>query len=194
MSEEKRSKLIRTIVVLVILAVLILGLFIFLVKRGPRDNTAREGDTLTPVQQITTLDLDKKYPPTPREVVELYAKIMQVMYRQTYTDEEFSAMASKLAQIFDVELLNNQINWPMSVKKDVEEKKAGDYSIVNYSVESAHETKIGTVDGYEIANLRCIFALRHGTSTEPQAYLFYLRKSGDDRWRILGWEEIDADD
>lgn len=193
MDEAKKSRLTKTIIALVIIALLVLGLFIFLVKRGPRDNTSREQNKLSEVAQITTLDLNRQYPPTAREVVELYGRIMQALYKQTYTDEEFSTMASKLAGLFDMELLNNQVNWPNGLEKEVKDKKAEDYSIVNFSVGSSADMQTGTIDGYEIANLRCIFALRHGTSTQPVDYMFYLRKGNDDRWRILGWEEISND-
>ena len=189
MDEEKRQRFIKTVVMLVILAVVILGVYLIIVVRGPRDNTTREDQALSAVEQITTLDLEKSYPPTPGEVVDLYARIMKVMYRQDYTDKQFNLMVAKLEGIFDMELLQNQVNWPLSLKNEVRYKKEGDYSIVNYSVDTADKVVTSVVDGKEIANLSCIYAMRHGTSTEPQQFVYVLRKDEDGRWKILGWEE-----
>ncbi len=189
MDDDKKQKLIKTVVMLVILAVVILGAYLIIVVRGPKNNTTKENETLSAVDQITTLDLDKSYPPTPGEVVDLYAQIMKVLYRQDYNGKQYDQMIAKIEGIFDMELLKNQVNWPVSLKNEIKSRKEGDYSIVNYSVDSSDKVVYSTVNGQEIANLTCVYAMRHGTYTEPQQFTYVLRKDEDGRWKILGWEE-----
>ena len=44
-------------------------------------------ENLTEVQKIITRDLDQQYPPTPREVVKFYNRIIMSYYGEDYSDD-----------------------------------------------------------------------------------------------------------
>ena len=187
--KEDSSGLVKFIILVALLAVVILGAY-FIVTRS-KGNTEEE-IVLTAVQKITTIDLNTSYPPTPREVVDLYCQIMKVMYKETYTDDEFAQMAAVIAGIFDDELLANQSNWPSGLYSDVQTKKEGDYSISVYTVQPSSEVTTQEIDGENIAYVQANFAFRHGTSTENQTYQYVLRQDSESRWKILGWTVLSS--
>ncbi|MBE5844888.1 MAG: hypothetical protein E7302_12090 [Butyrivibrio sp.] len=186
MDESKRNAIIKTIIMMVFAAMVVLGIFVILTRSGNKTNDTTEDVELTEVQKITTMDLSKSYPKTPSTVADLYVRIMKVMYKQDYTDEEFNQMADVMAGIFDSEFLAIQNNWPQGLKSEVDAKKKDDYSISKYEVLSS-DLQATTDAGEEIANVLAKISLRHGTSTVLYDYLFVLRKDADDNWKIMGW-------
>ncbi len=186
MDESKKNVIIKTVVMMVLAALVVLGVYVLITRNGSRSNTSTEEKELTEVQKITTIDLTKTYPQTPSTVADMYIRVMKVMYKQEYTDEEFSKMASVLAGIFDAELLANQKNWPQSLKSEVDDKKNGDYSITKYEVLSS-DIQAKTESGEEISNVLAKISLRHGTSSTLYDYLFVLRKDSEGKWKIMGW-------
>ncbi len=186
MSESTKSGIIRSIVLMVFAAIVILGVFMLFTRRGSNTNTTTEEETLTEVQKITTIDLKKTYPQTPPTVVDLYARTMKVLYKESYTDEEFAKMADVMAGIFDSEFLAVQQNWPSGLKSEVEQKRKDDFSIPKYEVLTS-DLQEKRDNGEEIANVVAKIHLRHGTHTTPYNYLFVLRKDSEGLWKIMGW-------
>lgn len=186
MSESTKSGIIRSIVLMVFAAIVILGVFMLFTRRGSNTNTTTEEETLTEVQKITTIDLKKTYPQTPPTVVNLYARTMKVLYKESYTDEEFAKMADVMSGIFDSEFLAVQQNWPSGLKSEVEQKRKDDFSIPKYEVLTS-DLQEKRDNGEEIANVVAKIHLRHGTHTTPYNYLFVLRKDSEGLWKIMGW-------
>ncbi len=186
MDEAKKNSIIKAIVLMILGAIVVVAAFFIVTRGGSNTNATTEDQELTEVQKITTIDLTKNYPQTPTMVSDMYIRIMQVMYKQDYTEEEFIQMTDILKGIFDTELLSNQSNWPENIRSDVQEKKDGDYSITKYEVLT--QDLQDTMDtGEEIANVLARISLRHGTSTDRYNYLFVLRKDSEGLWKILGW-------
>lgn len=186
MSESTKSGIIRSILLMVFAAIVILGVFMLFTRRGSNTNTTTEEETLTEVQKITTIDLKKTYPQTPPTVVDLYARTMKVLYKESYTDEEFAKMADVMSGIFDSEFLAVQQNWPSGLKSEVEQKRKDDFSIPKYEVLTS-DLQEKRDNGEEIANVVAKIHLRHGTHTTPYNYLFVLRKDSEGLWKIMGW-------
>ena len=187
---EKKSKgsaVAKSIVLVLLGAVVILGLYLML-TRNKRSVQTEESYELTAVDEITTTNLDKNYPANPRKVVELYAHTMQVLYRETYNDTQEDAMISVLRGIMDDELLANNNRFEQSVKDEVTERRAGDYSISNFVVQTKEPEEV-TVDGRRMCNVDCLFSLRQSTKgTTANYYQFILRKDSETgQWKILGW-------
>ena len=193
MEESKKNSIIKALVLMVLVAVVVLAAFVIITRKGSSTNTTTEDEELTEVQKITTIDLSKSYPKTPATVADLYIRVMKVMYKQTYTDDEFNKMSDVLKGIFDDELLANQTNWPENIRSDVNSKKEGDYSITKYEVLTS-DLQDTTENGEEIANVLAKISLRHGTSTDRYNYLFVLRKDSEDKWKILGWTVSKAEE
>ena len=76
------------VILTIALIAAICGSFYVVNDKSKRANQKEK--VLTEVQRITTKDLDKNYPQTPREVVKFYNRIVKCYYGMQYSDEELS--------------------------------------------------------------------------------------------------------
>ncbi len=180
-----KSAIMKSIVLLALGAVVVVGLYFMFV--GSKKSPEEEQYNLTAVDEITTTNLEKNYPANPRMVVDLYAKTMQVLYKEEYTEGQQDKMLYVLKGIMDDELLEKQVDFSRSMKNEISERKEGDYSISNYLVQNT-EPEVVTVSGKKMCNVQCLFSLRKGTSTVANYYQFILRQDDDKKWKILGWD------
>ena len=181
-----KSAILKSIVLLALGAVVIVGLYFMFV--GTKKDPGEEQYNLTAVDEITTTNLEKNYPANPRKVVDLYANIMKVLYKEEYTDGQQDKMLEVLQGIMDDELLAGQSDFEKSIKNEVAERKKGDYSISNYIVQNS-EPEVLNVSGKKMCNVECLFSLRKGsTGTIANYYQFILRQDEEGRWKILGWQ------
>ncbi|MBQ7425007.1 MAG: hypothetical protein IJV21_01940, partial [Lachnospiraceae bacterium] len=116
------SAVLKSVILLVLGALVVLGIY-FVFSRS-RTTGSEESYEITVVDEITTTNLEKNYPASARKVVELYARTMQVLYRETYSDEQQDKMIEVLAGIMDDELLANNLNFAQSIKNEVKERKS----------------------------------------------------------------------
>ena len=130
-----KSAILKSIVLLALGAVVIVGLYFMFV--GTKKDPGEEQYNLTAVDEITTTNLEKNYPANPRKVVDLYANIMKVLYKEEYTDGQQDKMLEVLQGIMDDELLAGQSDFKKSIKNELAERKKGDYSISNYIVQNS---------------------------------------------------------
>ncbi|MCR5403578.1 MAG: hypothetical protein K6E91_07125 [Butyrivibrio sp.] len=180
------SAVVKSVVLVVLAAVVILGVYLVLTRNKTPGKD--ENYELTVVDEITTTDLERNYPASARKVVDLYAKSMQVLYKETYSDTQCDQMIAVVKGILDQELLDNNLNFEQSLKNEIKQRKQEDYSISNYVVQTKEPDEV-LVDGLKMCNVDCLFSLRHGTNgTTATYYQFILRRdyiSGN--WKILGW-------
>jgi len=177
----------KVVIMVILVALVILGIYMALIVRGGKNQSDEETSLLTEVQQITTMNLDENYPNSERDVVSLFGRITKALYGETYTDEEFSQMASQMEKLYDPELLAQQNGYESSLKDEVQQKKNDYYTVQNYVVADKDEIVYKKIDGKECASLDCLFAMRQNTEMATINYVFILRKSDDGRWKILGW-------
>ena len=182
--ENTKSAILKSVLLVVFGALVVLGLyFLFTRDKGTSDE---ENYKLTVVDEITTTNLDKNYPASPKMVVELYSKIMQTLYKETYTDEQADKMLDVLSGIMDDELMANQSNFKQSMKNEVTERKNEDYGISVYSV-LTKTPEIVTVEGRKMTNIDCLYTLRKSSTRTLLYYEFILRQDDSGNWKILGW-------
>ena len=87
----RRFKGAKGIVLLLIFVLVGIGFYYYL-----SDRIEIEQETeidLTVVQELLLKDLDKKYPPSPKEVVKLYSELTRCFYAEEYSEEELYDMA-----------------------------------------------------------------------------------------------------
>ena len=180
-----KSAILKSIVLLALGAVVIVGLYFMFV--GTKKDPGEEQYNLTAVDEITTTNLEKNYPANPRKVVDLYANIMKVLYKEEYTDGQQDKMLEVLQGIMDDELLANQGNFSKSIKDEIAERKEGKYSISNYIVQNIEPEEV-TISGKKMCTVVCTFSLRKDTNTIVNNYQFILRQDDEKRWKIVGWD------
>ncbi|MDD6806014.1 MAG: hypothetical protein PUD77_07085 [Clostridiales bacterium] len=178
---------------LLVLGAIMIGLLVMLYYNvsNKKKSTSEEDSTTkaTVVQELLMHDLEKSYPPTPKEVVKLYSDITQCYYNQTYSDEELEELAKMSMKLMDPELrLNNpEEAYLESLKTEIADKRSQDCKIYSYNTSSSTDVEYYTKDEREMASLYCTYTIRLGTSMGNTTEQFLLRKDEEGHWKILGW-------
>lgn len=182
---------IKVFVVGLILIGLILGYFFYLSVRKGKDT---DKDTqVGAVQEVLMRNLDKNYPPSPREVLKYFGELTQCFYSEEYTEEEFYQLAMKVQELYDDELIANktQEQYVEDLRWDIAQFKDQNTVVSSYSLPSSTDVNFFTQDGYSWARLYVEFTLRTGTHLNLANEIFLLRRDDNGHWKIYGWEPED---
>lgn len=192
---NKKSGLMKGVIVGVVLICLVGGYYYYLTNKR-EDKSKEETVDTTVVQEVLMRDLDKNYPPTPREVVKYFGELAQCIIGETYTDEEFEKLALQAQRLYDAELISNktQQQYLDDLKWDINTFKEEEIVISSYSPSSSVDVEEFSRDGYKWAKLYCSFSLRKGTYIESNEEVFLLRKDEDGHWKIYGWQPVENDE
>lgn len=175
--------------------VLVIGYFYYLSNRTvSSDNKTATVNTekISPVATVLLRNLDINYPATPKEVVKYYAELTKVLYNEEYTDEEFQALAVKIQQLYDPELVANkeQSEYLQDLKDEIETFHTNKWTISTYWTSSSTDVERFTEDGYEFARLYCTFTIRQSGGSGSSNEVFLLRKDENEHWKIYGWKQV----
>ncbi|MCR5688536.1 MAG: hypothetical protein K6G58_11005 [Lachnospiraceae bacterium] len=191
----KRRNPARILIVFVVLAIGIVGLFFYISNRSRIVAEGRQ-QQMTPVQEVLARNLDTNYPPTPKEVLKFYSEITRCFYGEEYTDEELIRLATMSRRLFDDELVANQTDeqYLSALRMDIDSWKKDKKVISSYSVSSSTDVQEYSYGGFEWAQLYCIYSIRMGTNIAPIQEHFIMRKDSAGHWKILGWELVEPGD
>lgn len=184
----KNSGGVKLIVIGIILAALVIGYFYYVSNKGKE---AQEEDVQsTQVQVVLMRDLDKNYPPSPKEVVKYFNEISKCFYNEKYTEEELEQLAVKIQGIYDAELIANktQEQYLKDLKSDIEDMKTNDCTISSYQVSASTDVELFTEGSDSCARLYCTYSIRQKTNIVQTQAVFILRQDEDKHWKILGWD------
>lgn len=180
-----------TIVAILCIALICVGYY-FLKKEG----AASENEALTKVQKITTLDLEKEYPETPREVVKLYNKIISAFHQEEYTQEELEKMCQVAYELMDDELqANNPFDsYLISVQADVELYEARKKEIVQTDVCDSNDVlyKTDSATGEDLAYVSAAYFVREDKEYTNTYQMYVMVKDEDGKWKIKVYYQIEA--
>lgn len=184
----KKANGIKIVIIGIILAALVIGYFYHVVNRGEESQEEVVESTL--VQTVLMRDLDKSYPPSPKEVVKYFSEISKCFYNEKYTEEELYELAVKIQGIYDDELIANktQEEYIDDLKSDIADMKANDRSISSYEVSVSTDVEFFTEGSDSCARLYCTYNIRQGTDILQNRIVFILRQDDKKHWKILGWD------
>ena len=142
------------VILTIALIAAICGSFYVVNDKSKRANQKEK--VLTEVQRITTKDLDKNYPQTPREVVKLYNRIVKCYYGMQYSDEELDALTDQALKLFDDELAANnpKDTYKQSVTADAQSYKDQGVTLAQTGVCDSNDVKYVTDNGSKIAYVK----------------------------------------
>lgn len=182
----------KGLIIAIVLICLVLGYYYYLSNRK-KDEAVIEPIKITAVQETLMHNLEENYPPSPREVIKFYGQVTQCFYNETYTDEEFKALALKIQELYDEELVANktQEQYLADLKWDVDNMREQEIVVSSYAPASSVDVEYYSVDGFEWAKLRCSFTMRKATQLASSNEVFLLRKDKDGHWKIYGWKLVE---
>ena len=187
----------RTIIVIAVLVALGLGYYYYLANKDTgKDATDIAADT-SEVSVLISKDIMANYPESPKDVVNLYARITKAYYDTSLTDEQIEALGKQARLMFDDELKNTQTDADFyeKLKEDIGNYNSTKTRIRSYVIQSAAKTKYSTFKDRQYASIALVYYLRQGDKLIDSPTKFTLRKDDDGHWKILFWEltEIDSD-
>lgn len=187
----KASKTVKIVIITLILAALILGYYFYLGKKTGTQQAETQVE-VTVVQSVLMKDLERSYPPTPKEVLKYYCQITQCFYNEEYSDEELLQLAAKIQELYDDELVANktQEEYLNDLKTEIIQMKQDKYTIAGYEISASTDVERFVLNDRNCARLYCTFNLKQAGSTGTMASVeqFVLREDEDGHWKILGWE------
>lgn len=187
----------RTIIVIAVLVALGLGYYYYLANKDTgKDATDIAADT-SEVSVLISKDIMANYPESPKDVVNLYARITKAYYDTSLTNEQIEALGKQARLMFDDELKNTQTDADFyeKLKEDIGNYNSTKTRISSYVIQSAAKTKYSTFKDRQYASIALVYYLRQGDKIIDSPTKFTLRKDDDGHWKILFWEltEIDSD-
>ena len=187
----------RTIIVIAVLVALGLGYYYYLANKDTgKDATDIAADT-SEVSVLISKDIMANYPESPKDVVNLYARITKAYYDTSLTNEQIEALGKQARLMFDDELKNTQTDADFyeKLKEDIGNYNSTKTRISSYVIQSAAKTQYSTFKDRQYASIALVYYLRQGDKLIDSPTKFTLRKDDDGHWKILFWEltEIDSD-
>lgn len=174
-------------IILAVIMVALVGSYYFYLSNKTK---TEEETVVTAVQDVLLRNLDKDYPPTPKEVVKYYSEIMKCLYNETYTDEQLEAMLDKMIALYDDELLekNPRENLLSGLKEAIADYAENKYTITSYTPSNSTDVETSMIEGRECAKLYCTYTIKSGTNYSSSKLIYELRKDADGHWKILGFK------
>ena len=182
------------IVILAIVIVAAICTAFYIVNNNSKKESAKEAG-LTEIQKITTRNMEKDYPATPREVIKFYNRIVKCYYGRQYYDDELEQLADQALSMFDDDLLkkNEKESYIESVKSDAAQYEEDNKSISQTDVCDSNDVKYMTDNGDDIAYVTASYFIKTGSSYTKTYQEYVLRKDGDGDWKILTFYKIEGE-
>ena len=182
------------IVILAIVIVAAICTAFYIVNNNSKKESAKEAE-LTEIQKITTRNMEKDYPATPREVIKFYNRIVKCYYGRQYSDDELEQLADQALSMFDDYLLkkNQKESYIESVKSDAAQYEEDNKSISQTDVCDSNDVKYMTDNGDDIAYVTASYFIKTGSSYTKTYQEYVLRKDDDGDWKILTFYKIEGE-
>ncbi len=187
------KKYVRMGITAVLSIALIVGFYYYMTHRPER--AAEDDVEITQLQQVLTKRLDSAYPPTPREVIKFFNRIIECAYGDEYTAEQFDQLASQARKLMDQELLdhNPQDTYKSEWQKEISSYKEDSKIILQTKVCDTDDVRFREIGGKKCAYVQATYFMKTGKSDFSNTYQSYLlRQDKDKHWKILAYHLTDA--
>ncbi len=173
-----------------VMIVAIVGYYCYLVNRNSGE---RVEEKLTFTQSVLLRDLEKDYPPSPKEVVKYYNEIMKCFYNENCTEAEIEELGIQARRLYDQELLayNEWGGYIINLKSEIESYKEAKRRIQSSAVAASTDVDYFKEDGYQFARLRSSYNFLQGKESVSIQQIYLLRKDEDGHWKIYGWKKVE---
>lgn len=184
----KGSKIVKILIIGVLVVAVVLGFYYYLNHK--EKEVQEESAKITAVQNVLLKDLERSYPPTPKEVVKYYSEITKCFYNEEYSEEELLDLAQKIQELYDAELIANktQEDYLTDLKSEIAQMKEKKCIISSYEISASTDVEFFTQNGYSCARLYCTYYLKQDAKTTSTMECFVLRQDEEKHWKILGWD------
>ncbi|MCM1540182.1 MAG: hypothetical protein NC121_02865 [Blautia sp.] len=184
-----KKSTIKITVIMLILIVGVVGVYAYLANRS---RSIAEEASMTNVEKVLSRDIEYDYPPTPKELLKYYNEIQKCFYNEDCTDGEIEELVIRARELYDGDLLaNNELDVHIAaLKAEIQDYKDHKRTITAVSVAASTNVDFFEEDGYEFARIYCGYNVTEGFKTQQVRQIFLLRRDGNRRWKIYGWDSV----
>lgn len=147
----------------------------------------------TEIEKMLAKDMEDGYPETPKEVVGLYSRMIQCLYKGGMSDEEFDKVLEKVRLMYTSDLLDNNSfeRQKQKLQEEIKSFESEKRSILSYTVDSS-AGKYKTIQNRQCTVVQVAFFLRKGNDYTKAYEEFMLTKEGE-LWKILGFRQLQGE-
>ena len=196
---DKMTKKILVVFVVVVAAALVIFIGVRAFQQKEAEEKGESSLPKTEVGKLLAKDMDLEYPGTPTEVVKLFWRINKCLYNTNMKEKDQKALYQQLRLLYDDEFLkqkgNSEDEMYQALKKDIKTFDEAKNFISSYIVQEDDQVKYAEVEGKEEATLVASVLQTSKKSKTTESYAKYIcRKDSKERWKILGWQQITAEE
>lgn len=182
-----KKSTVRVTIIFAVLIVAVVGYYAYL---SGKSRDAAADAKMTQTQLVLSRDMQNDYPPTVKEVIKYYMDIQKCLYNEECTDEEVDQLGLRARELYDAELLENNeeaMNL-LQLKSEVASFRSEEKKITSISVASSVNVDTFTQDGYDFSRIQCNYTVLENGQSNPTSVIYLLRRDGNRRWKIYGWD------
>jgi len=185
----KKAQGTKGLIIAIVLILLVAGYYYYL---SHREVDKTEEATISEAQDLLLRDLDRNYPPTPKEVVKYFFDITTCLYNEKLTEADVEALALKLEELYDADLVihNPKEDYFTDLKSEIAAFQTSNSRILNYSTSSSVDVFYFEEDEGSFARLYGTYYLQVQKELKSLEEVFVLRKDEDGHWKIFGWQPV----
>lgn len=193
---KKKGSLFKTIFIMLIIAVIIVFGYYKVINKDS-DKKVESDYISTNLETVLAKNLEEKYPPTAREVIKLYARILVLLYggEGEITDEQAEALVDITRQMYSEKLIeeNPRDTHIENLLEEIRVYRGNGVIIYDYIVEKSDSAITWSDENGEYYRLIASFALKSEGYLSRVYQQFILIKE-DSHWKILGWTDVDKEE
>lgn len=189
----KKAQGTKGLIIAIVLILLVVGYYYYL---SHREVEKTEEVTVSEAQELLLRDLDRNYPPTPKEVVKYFFDITTCLYNESLPEEEVEALALKIQELYDTDLVihNPKEEYFTELKSEIVAFRTSNSQILNYSTSTSVDVDYFEEDEGSFARLYGTYYLQVQKSLKSLEEVFILRKDDEGHWKIYGWQPVSDED
>lgn len=182
----------KTVLMIVVLVALGLGYYYYLSNKEPSRDATESAVANEELAALTTRDIDKNYPESPKEVVKFYARITKAYYKTKLTDEQIETLGRQARLLFDDELKAKQTEneFLTALKEDIASYQSVNRYVSDFKIDGSASVKYMTFEGHKYASLVVLYSIREGSDLHNSYTRYMLRQNSEGQWKILYWELV----
>ncbi|MBP3621361.1 MAG: hypothetical protein J6J16_06340 [Lachnospiraceae bacterium] len=189
MKEENKSTL-KMVILAIFFIVIIL---IYFNSLGNKSSEPRSEKAETEVEQLSNYDMVGNYPKTPRDVVKLHNRYLEMFYgEESVSDDELYILNQQVRNLYSSELLalNNENTNLQNLDNSIDKMKKEGYIYKTYELPEASQIIYYTQNGVEMATMEVTVTVdMEKEKSMGYLYIQYVLVKENEQWKILAWGE-----
>ncbi|SDW19714.1 hypothetical protein SAMN05216391_1036 [Lachnospiraceae bacterium KHCPX20] len=192
------KKVIRVAIVTLLCAGVMVGYYFYLNNTmGERQQSAQAKSTASEKQRLLDADFSKHYPPTPRETMKWYNRIVKLLLSgQELNDDEVRNLAEHARALMDDSLAEqNPLDaYVKSLKGQMEDYRLRKAKIVDTSISDTSDVIYLTdKKGDDLAYVQTSYFVKEASSYSKTYQKYVLREDENGHYKILAFTLTDED-